>query len=95
MLAGVDGLKLVTSAQGGSQVFIGSCTADGLRGTSCSFKLIRGDIAHLRRQEDFFRRVLDVQADAGGTSRRPRTVWRACSFTSSSPFPVTIPSLPW
>lgn len=66
-LAGVDGLKLVTSAQGGSQVFIGFCTADGLRGTSCSFKLIRGDIAHLRRQEDFFRRVLDVQADAGGT----------------------------
>ena len=66
-LAGVDGLKLVTSAPGGSQVFVGSCTADGLRGTSCSFKLIRGDIAHLRRQEDFFRRVLDVQADAGGT----------------------------
>ena len=28
-LAGVDGLKLVTSAQGGSQVFVGSCTADG------------------------------------------------------------------
>lgn len=48
-LAGVDGLKLVSSAAGGTQVFVGSCTADGLRGTSCSLKLIRGDIDHLRR----------------------------------------------
>ena len=66
-LAGVDGLKLVSSAAGGTQVFVGSCTADGLRGTSCSLKLIRGDIDHLRRQGDFFRRVSDTQADAGGT----------------------------
>ena len=66
-LAGVDGLKLVSSAAGGTQVFVGSCTADGLRGTSCSLKLIRGDIDHLRRQGDFFCRVSDTQADAGGT----------------------------
>ena len=66
-LAGVNGLKLVSSAAGGTQVFVGSCTADGLRGTSCSLKLIRGDIDHLRRQGDFFRRVSDTQADAGGT----------------------------
>ena len=66
-LASVDGLKLVSSAAGGTQVFVGSCTADGLRGTSCSLKLIRGDIDHLRRQGDFFCRVSDTQADAGGT----------------------------
>ena len=66
-LAGVDGLKLVSSAAGGTQVFVGSCTADGLRGTSCSLKLIRGDIDHLRRQGDFFCRVSGTQADAGGT----------------------------
>lgn len=66
-LAGVDNLRLVSTSAGGSQVFVGSCAGAGLAGTPCSLKLIRGDVAHLRRQKELFDRVSDMQADAGGS----------------------------